>query len=44
MDLVLPADQLDVGAEIARGAFGVVHNAVLFHEHVCAKVRRASCL
>ncbi len=32
--------QLELGTEIARGANGAVHGAVLYGAAVCAKVRR----
>jgi hypothetical protein len=39
-DLFLPERELEVGAEIARGGFGAVHEARLYGVRVCAKVRR----
>jgi hypothetical protein len=39
-ELALPDDALVVGAEIAHGANGVVHDATLYGVRVCAKVRR----
>ncbi len=39
-DLFLPERALEVGAEIARGGFGAVHEARLYGVRVCAKVRR----
>jgi hypothetical protein len=39
-DLVVPEDALAVGAEIAHGSNGVVHDATLCGVRVCAKVRR----
>jgi hypothetical protein len=39
-DLVVPEDALAVGAEIAHGSNGVVHDATLCGVRVCAKVRQ----
>jgi hypothetical protein len=39
---VLPLGALTLDEEISRGSFGVVCNAVLYRERVCAKVRRVA--
>jgi hypothetical protein len=42
-EIVLPSGRLQLGAEIARGSFGAVHDAMLYGARVCAKVRRVLC-
>jgi hypothetical protein len=35
---VVPGGALAVGADIARGSFGIIKEATLYGERVCAKV------